>query len=193
MKITQRTATLNSTQLICESRDALTRAHHTRWRRQQRTRPAASTFAHFRRRHGRRHPSTDRGRRRAHLRRRWHRQRFMLHTCSDRVSNNPLHSILLRSSRSPVSATASCLLGVAHKPTAHPAIFAPLVAWHCLEPSEWTIPVLPPWHAPSPRSSWSLLLVVFGRLGDLGGAQRPLSGVKVEMSVSEKVWKRAPA
>jgi len=106
------------------------------------TRPAASTFAHFRRRHGRRHPSTDRGRRRAHLRRRWHRQRFMLHTCSDRVSNNPLHSILLRSSRSPVSATASCLLGVAHKPIAHPAIFAPPVAWHCLEPTKWTIPVL---------------------------------------------------
>ena len=72
--------------------------------------------------------------------------------------------------RSPVSATASCLLGVAHKPTAHPAIFAPPVAWHCLEPTKWTIPVLPPWHAPSPRSSWSLLLVVFGRLGDVGGA-----------------------
>jgi len=73
MKITQRTATLNSTQLICESRDALTRAHHTRWRRQQQTRPAASTLAHLsRRRH--------RGRRRAHLRRRRHRHRFMLHT-----------------------------------------------------------------------------------------------------------------
>ena len=115
-------------------------------------------------------------------------------SCSThRVSNNPLHSTLLWSSFTCVRTTASCLLGVAHKPTAHPAIFAPLVAWHCLEPSEWTIPVLPPWHAPSPRSSWSLLLVVFGRLGDLGGAQRPLSGVKVEMSVSEKVWKRAPA
>ena len=149
------------------------------------TRPAGSTFAHLRRR---RH----RGRRRAHLRRRRHRHRFMLHTCSIgyRITLYIRYSFGVRS---PVSATASCQLGVAHKPIAHPAILAPPVAWHCLEPTVWTIPVLPPWHAPSPRSSWSLLLVVFGRLGDVCGAQRPLSGVKVEMSVSEKVWKRAPA
>jgi hypothetical protein len=64
-------------------------------------------------------------------------------SCSThRVSNNPLQSILLQSSFTPVRATASCLLGVAHKPTAHPAILAPPVAWHCLEPTKWTIPVL---------------------------------------------------
>ena len=109
------------------------RAHH-RWRRQQGRRAAASTFAHLRRR-------LHRGRRRAHLRRRRHRHRFMLHTCSIgyRITLYIRYSFGLRS---PVSATASCQLGVAHKPIAHPSILAPPVAWHCLEPTVWTIPVL---------------------------------------------------
>jgi hypothetical protein len=112
-------------------------SNHHRWRRQQGRRRAH----HRRRRH--------RSRRRAHHRpRRGHR--FMLHTCTCITLYNR-YSFRVRS---PVSPTAFCQLGLAHKPIAHPAILAPPVAWwHCLEPSEWTIPeepVLPPCSIPTP-------------------------------------------
>ena len=93
--------------------------------------------------------SAEQGRRRAHHRpRRGHR--FMLHTCTCITLYNR-YSFRVRS---PVSPTAFCQLGLAHKPIAHPAILAPPVAWwHCLEPSEWTIPeepALPPCSIPTP-------------------------------------------